>query len=113
MKTLFAALILIFSIQSMASIVCHTPRMNKIFEIKENHISFFNEFSENKNREIASLVSRSKSDATGVTKIVDFENQKHTIHIENTNNFSDVNDYLLIKNKMGHEMMYPITCQNK
>jgi hypothetical protein len=113
MKTLVLSLITILSINSYASIVCHTPRMNKQFEIKENKISFFKEENELKNREIASLVSRNKSELKGLTKIVDFENQKHTIHIEDKNNFSDVNDYLVIRNKSGHEIIYPISCNNK
>lgn len=111
-KTLFTLIFSLSTINVMASIVCHTPRMNKNFEIKDNHVSFFNELS-NKNREIASLVSRNKLAQNGITKIVDFENQKHIIHIEDTSNFSDVNDYIIIRNHVGHEVTYPISCINK
>lgn len=113
MKTLIYLSLMILSFNSMASIVCHTPRMNKMFEINDNKVSFINEDVPMKNREIASLVSRNKTSATGMTKIVNFENQKHTIHIEDVNNFSDVNDYITIKNKSGHEIIYPLSCKNK
>lgn len=113
MKTLLLTSLLLISFNSMAAIVCHTPRMNKNFEIKDNRISFFKDEKELKNRDIASLVSRNKNEVKGMTKIVEFENQKHTIHIEDVNSFSDINDYIVIKNKTGHEVIYPLTCNNK
>lgn len=113
MKTLFITLIALMSITAEASIVCRTPRSNKVFEIKDAKITFYNEFDVSANRELASVSSLSKANSKGLTKIVNFENQKHIIHIENTENFTDTDDYIIIKAKSGHEVTYPLTCENK
>jgi len=113
MKALFITIIAVMSFNSFASIVCHTPRSNKIFEIKDSKVTFYNEFDKAAKREIASVVARSKSTDKGVTKFVNFENQKHTIHIGDVSHFSDIDDYIVIRAKSGHEMTYPLNCQNK
>ncbi len=98
---------------SEANIICHTPSSNKIFEIKDSKITFFNEFDKDAKRELASVYARTKLSKKGTTKIVDFENKKHTIHIQDINHFSDMEDYMIIKAKSGHEVIYPLSCQNK
>ncbi len=113
MKTLLCLLMITTSFTTQASILCHTPRMNKIFEVADKKITFFNEFDQAARREIASVSSRTKPEHKGLTKIVDFENHKHTIHISDVNNFSDVEDYIIIKSNTGHEVTYPITCEKK
>ena len=87
--------------------------MNKIFEISDKKITFFNEFENQAKREIASVVPKSKTSSSGITKLVDFENQRHIIHIGDMSNFSDVNDYIIVKSREGHEVTYPITCSLK
>ena len=113
MKSLIFTFITLLAFNTEASVLCHTPRMNKIFEVSDKKITFFNEFDSHAKRELASVSSRTKSADTGVTKIVDFENQKHTIHISDMNNFSDVNDYIIIRSRTGHEVTYPLTCERK
>lgn len=113
MKSLVITFFTLLTFNTEASIVCHTPRMNKIFEVSDKKVTFFNEFDNHAKRELASVVSRSKSTSEGITKIVDFENQKHTIHITDMNNFSDVNDYIIVKSRQGHEVTYPISCEKK
>ena len=113
MKSLVFTFLALLSFNTEASIVCHTPRMNKIFEVSDKKVTFFSEFDSHAKRELASVTSRSKSSAGGITKFVDFEQQKHIIHISDMNSFSDVNDYIIVKSKQGHEVTYPITCSNK
>lgn len=113
MKALLSTFILLVSFNTEASILCHTPRMNKIFEVADKKITFFNEYEKSARREVASVATRNKPEAKGLTKIVDFENQKHTIHISDVQNFSDVEDYIIIKSKSGHEVTYPLTCEIK
>ncbi len=113
MKALFIAIFALSSLASEASILCHTPRLNKVFEIKDNRVTFFNEFDSTAKRELASVLSRSRSNQAGLNKVVDFENQKHIIHIANASQFSDVDDYIVIKAKSGHEVTYPLSCENK
>lgn len=113
MKAFILSILILTSFYAEASILCHTPRMNKIFEVSDKKITFFNEFDNNAKRELASVTPRSKSNSTGITKTVDFENQKHIIHIGDMNSFSDVNDYIIIKSRTGHEVTYPLTCEKK
>ena len=113
MKTLLITILAIISFNTEASILCHTPRMNKVFEVNDKKVVFFNEFDTKAKRELASTPSRTKSSEKGITKYVDFENQKHTIHINDMENFSDVNDYIIIKARTGHEVTYPITCEKR
>jgi len=113
MKTLVMTFFALLTFTASASVLCHTPRMNKIFEVSDKRVTFFNEFDSKAKRELASVVSRSKSNDMGVTKVVEFENQKHTIHIANMNSFSDVNDYIIIRSRSGHEVTYPLSCEKK
>ena len=113
MKALFITFFTIISFSASARIVCRTPRSNKIFEIKDTKVTFFNEFDISAKRELASVVSRSKLTDKGMTKIVDFENQKHTIHITDAAHFSDSDDYIIIKAKSGHEVTYPLSCEQR
>jgi hypothetical protein len=101
-----------FSGAANASIYCHTPRDTKVFQIHKQKVTFMVEgFS---NRIPASINSvRTRKTIKGFTKVVAFEGHKHTIHIENANHFSEVDDYLIIRSHKGHEVTYPITCSNK
>lgn len=113
MKTLLLLTFTMITVNAQASILCHTPRLNKIFEIKDTKVTFFNEFDKAANRELASIASRNRNNDKGFTKVVEFENQKHTIHIADAAHFSDVEDYIIIKVKSGHEVTYPISCEQK
>ena len=113
MKSFIFTFLTLLAFNTEANILCHTPRMNKVFEVSDKKIIFFNEFDSHAKRELASVSSRSKSANTGLTKIVNFENQKHTIHISDMNNFSDLNDYIIIRARTGHEVIYPLTCEKK
>lgn len=113
MKSLILGTLLVLSSYANASILCLTPRMNKVFEIKDSKVTFFNEFDSHAKRELASVNSFSQNLAAGFTKTLDFENQKHIIHIADSKNFSDLNDYLIIRAKNGHEVIYPLSCQTK
>lgn len=113
MKSLFVLFSLIISFNTEASIICHTPRMNKIFEVNGKKITFFNEFSTQNKRELASIMAKTKSNENGVTNTVNFENQKHVIYIADENALSDFNDYIIIKSRNGHEVTYPLTCEKK
>jgi hypothetical protein len=111
MKTLMLTFLSLVAFNSQASVLCHTPRMNKVFEVKGNKIIFLNESAPSNKRELASVSGRTISSVAGFTKVVNFENQKHTIHINDMNNFSDFNDYIIIKARTGHEVTYPLTCE--
>lgn len=110
MKKATLILGLLFSASSFASIECHTPRMNKTFTIKSDKVTFFNGQAQ-EGREVASVPTRTKNTVKGFTKILSFKGHKHTIHISDLKSFSNVNDYMIVKNSRGHEMTYPLTCK--
>ncbi len=114
MKKITVAIFFLFlSTQVLASITCTTPRESKVLVIKKTGVSLSSPYFDKINRGLASSSSvRTKLTAKGFTKVIFIEGDKHTIHVENKNQFSEVNDYLVIRSKVGHEMTYPLTCQN-
>lgn len=111
MKASILFLAVLFSFSSYANLVCHTPRMNKVMEINDNEVTFYQEGDEKLSRKLASLATRTKKSGPGFSKTVSFENQKHTIFIKDVKNFSEVEDYIVIKAPTGHEVTYPLNCK--
>lgn len=95
-----------FAAPSHKSLECSTPRVSKAFKIFADKVTFMHE--NDKGRTIASL--RTKKTFKGFTKNLNYEGNKIKIHIEDTNSLSDVNDYMTIRSREGHEMIYPLTC---
>jgi len=119
MKTLLLiSTLLTISFQSQAavkplSLKCHTPRMAKAMKITNTKITFYQERDFKERRELASLMAaRTRRTRTGFVKILNFEGQKHTIHIKNTKSLSELDDYITIRSRKGHEVIYPLTCSN-
>ncbi len=109
LSTLFIMILLSGSIY--ANIICTTPNKNIQFSLADNTITFIESPADynNQDRGIASLST--KNSVNGLTKILLYEGNKYTLHIENFNNFSDLKDYLIIKSSKGHEITYPLICQ--
>ncbi len=116
---LFLTTLLTLSFQTQAavnpvSLKCHTPRMAKAIKITNTKVTFYQERNFQGRRELASLMAaRTRKTATGFTKILNFEGQKHTIHIKDTKSLSELDDYITIRSRNGHEVIYPLTCSNK
>lgn len=94
-----------------SGIVCSTPRENLSFEISKHEVALYESGAYENERSVASVANvRTRKSAKGFTKILHFEGHKYTLHIENAKQFSDVNDYLIMRSPQGHEMTYPLTC---
>ena len=111
-------LFIVFGSKVFAShkpIVCHTHRGAKIFQIVGNQVSVDIKSDWDAPRRPASIFqnARNKLNAKGLTKIVFFEGHKHTLHIENVDKLNEVDDYVTISSKKGHEITYPLNCKNK
>lgn len=110
--TLIALMTLATSVSARAvfykEIKCHTNRMAKGIKVTEEGVNFFEKsFS----RELASVATREKSMTEGsVTRSFQFEGHKYTIHVEDVDNFSEMDDYLTISDSKGHEILYPVIC---
>jgi hypothetical protein len=113
LTTLFMLLALTIGTTASANgnIECQVDRMGKTFSISTNTITLRGDESEN-GRAIASIAAiRTRRSGNGFTKIMNFEGHKYGLHIEDTNSFSEVNDYITIRSSRGHEVTYPISCQ--
>lgn len=111
MKTFTLLALTLWGFSAMASIKCQTPNQHKIIELKANKVVIL-KGDDLERRELASFeFVKTKSKGNGFTKYMNFENQKHIIHVEDQQKFSDVNDYLIIKDNAGHEMTYPLSCE--
>tara|TARA_R110000868_G_scaffold379542_2_gene645424 strand:+ start:14873 stop:15241 length:369 start_codon:yes stop_codon:yes gene_type:complete len=118
MKTLFALFLSFIALNSFAAIsassaklVCHTPRLDKAFVVGATQVTFLDESLPAPERQLASIDGiRTKISGNGFTKIVSFEGQRHTIHVANVASPSQVEDYLVIRSREGHELTYPLDC---
>lgn len=113
-KTIIITLAIItsFSLQARAvfykEINCQTNRMAKGIKVTPDTVNFF---ERDFKRELASVPSREQAMTQGsVTRSFNFEGHKYTLHVENVESFSDVEDYLTISDQKGHEILYPVTC---
>lgn len=102
---------------STRKIDCHSPRMEKTFTINNQKVTFHLEKNwKDQLRLPASLDGQMLSTrytANGLTKTVQFEGHKHIIHIHDKEKFSELEDYIVIRSKEGHEITYPLNCQYK
>jgi hypothetical protein len=111
-------LALVHSYSSMAAtgaIECQTAFGEKSFVIDNDKISFQKEDAGGVSRSISSTSGdsvRTHTKHLGFTKTLYIDGNKHRINVQNTNEFSDVNDYLSITSPKGHEMTYPLTCHS-
>ncbi len=100
---------------STGAINCSTAFGEKSFTIEDHKISFHKEDEQGVSRSISSLQGdsvRTHKKNLGFTKTVYIDGNRHTISIQNTNEFSEVNDYLTITSSRGHKMTYPLSCHS-
>lgn len=100
-----------YSVSAAPQIICTTPRESKVVLIKETSVALSTPEELINSRSVASVNSvRTRHQGKGFTKIIFLEGVKHTIHIDDQNKFSDVNDYMVMRSREGHEITYPLTC---
>jgi hypothetical protein len=108
-------------------LLCQTLNNEKSFEVHEKYVSFnhmntnFNSTILNRQRSLSSakalsnsikVLSRSKRMiSNGVEKKLNFEGKDHLIHIENKDDLSNLDDYIIITARNGHSITYPINCK--
>ena len=113
-RVIFAIALVAFIANTKAyskSITCKTSNKLKIFKIAGKKVTFINE--DEASRSIASEKKvRSRFTRMGFTKTVNVEGKEHIFHINNKNNFSNLEDYYIIRNHKGHEVIYPLDCSN-
>ncbi len=106
MKTLSIVLITIITTTTWAmNIRCETPRQNVVLKIENNRLKIDGRFP------AETMIQRSKDRGDSKTMIFHVSGDKHTLHIANKNSPSELDDYINIKSRQGHEITYPINCQ--
>jgi hypothetical protein len=111
-------MLMIHSMGSQAStgeISCSTAFGEKTFSITDNSISFHKEDESGASRSISSIHGdsvRTHKKHLGFTKTLYIDGNKYRINVQNSKEFSDVNDYLSITSPKGHEMTYPLNCHS-
>ena len=111
-------LLFVHSFNSFASsgpIECKTAFGEKSFVIEDGRISFSKEDEAGVSRSISSVSGdsvRTHTKHLGFTKTLYIDGNKHRINVQNSQEFSEVNDYLSITSPKGHEMTYPLTCHS-
>ncbi|MCP4914333.1 MAG: hypothetical protein GY909_14565 [Oligoflexia bacterium] len=112
MKTLFFTTLLLASITTVAShpeVKCSTPRESTKVLLKVKSVTF--ESQEEAARDVASIQSvRTKYSRNGFTKVLFKGGNKYLFHVKNHKSFSELDDYLVIRSKSGHEITYPLNC---
>jgi len=114
MKTLIITLISLLATPLFArDLTCFTPRMAKKIVIKADSVAITKPYLKGiSDRAVASSNSvRTKFTRLGFEKIIFSDGHKHTIRIKDKTNLSDINDYLIIQNNKGHEVVYPLDCE--
>jgi hypothetical protein len=113
MKNLLVILSIVFALPAMSkSITCSTPNDLKIVKIDEHKVTFLKSINDTNNREVASVEHvRTRKVAKAMDKMLLQGNVQYKFHIENTDSFSDVDDYVTLTSTTGHSVTYPISCQ--
>lgn len=100
-----------YSAISLKTLSCKASRGAKTFTIDANHISMKQGYE---GRSIASQSQvRTVEHELGFTKHFSMgDGNKYILHVKNVEDFSEVEDYLIIRNQSGHEITYPIQCES-
>lgn len=91
------------------AIDCKTPYGEKTFVIGDHSLAMKKENAVG--RSISSVLSaRTKVTHKGFVKTMYVGLNKYKINISNKNQFSGLNDYLVITSPKGHKVTYPLYC---
>jgi hypothetical protein len=97
------------------TIYCSTSFGEKNIIVESNTVAFLDNSRLENQRKISSVEQinkvRTHKTSVGFNKIFYKDGNKHKLHIENKNGFSEVDDYLTIVSPKGHTVTYPLNCQ--
>lgn len=97
----------------MEPLICHTPRVNLALKVEHNNILFIRE-SVDAARGLASTEVqnvRTLYRSGSITKVLQYNGDRYTIHIGDQATFSNLDNYMIVRNDEGHEMTYPLSCE--
>lgn len=94
---------------------CSTPRESHRFVIDNVEVDVQKGWDKLDKRLPASAIklnTRTRYTMKGFKKYFNWNKNRYYIHIENREDFSEVDDYVVIQNEKGHEITYPLDCKN-
>lgn len=94
------------------SVTCFTPQERHEIKLTQDKLTVI-DHTQPKARAIASSQQnvRTKFIGSSLTKIMNQSGHKHTIHIQDINQFNAFDDYLSIRSPKGHVMTFPLECK--
>jgi len=101
---------LAYGASNFQKMACKISRNSKVFNITPTKISVNNQSS---GRSVASNKAiRTIHHELGFTKHFNLgDGHQYILHVSNTEEPSEMNDYLIMRSQRGHEIIYPISCQ--
>lgn len=112
MKTIFTIVFTVLALNAQAQhFTCRTPRENKVFKVGPDTVTFIDTQGLSSSRELASMQKvQTQKSGNGFTKTLWLNGQKHIIHIADQSAPSEVDDYIILRSRQGHEVIYPLNC---
>lgn len=95
----------VLAAKSPLKVKCSTPRSNVVIKINGDKLSLDGRFP------AETVAQRTKLNGPAITKIFFVSGEKHTIHLNNKNSFSELEDFVNIRSRKGHEMTFPLNCK--
>ena len=96
------------------SMICFTPQDRHEVMLNENKLTLI-DHTKPQDRSIASFKGnkniRTKFIGSSLTKVLNQDGYKHTIHIQDIHNFNSFDDYMSIQSPKGHIMTFPLECK--
>ena len=91
---------------------CQTPRGFHKFSIDNNNVQIIKGLGKDQRLPASSikLNSRTRYTLKGFKKYFRYDDKNYYIHVEDSKSFSELDDFVVIKNSKGHEMTYPLEC---
>jgi len=109
---LLAIAILLSTHSLWANVQCDVAKFRKKIIVNGNKVQILPLGKAHSiDRQIASIQARNKDLDLSLTKILDWEGHKVTLHIEDYTAPSDLSDYLIVRNLEGHEVTYSMECK--
>ena len=94
---------------------CQTPHQKKVFVIWPRQVVFITEdplnFNHSRTTSSVGAVRTTPTPYGGFNKYLRHNGYSYRIHIRKLNGPNALYDYIALSNQKGHQVSYPITCQ--
>ncbi len=112
--SLIALILLASGVVFAKDMVCQNDQIGKKFVIKSDSVAFYGvDDEQDVGRGVASVNQiRTRKIGKSLTKIMKLEGDTLSLHIQNVDTPSLVDDYMSLRSARGHEVIYPLSCSS-